>query len=134
MDLLKGENKEKSQSKPRALFLFPDRQAESDTDVCSGSFPSHLEGKPCPFSDHGRLPDPRMEFPGLTSEDIRRLELIEIAPACVIQDLGALKTWQGRMRLQYTQVIEDWHLFKCRQMFLLVIPGISPLPLKRDHQ
>jgi hypothetical protein len=133
MDLLKGEKRGRNHGKPRALFLFPDQPPVSDADVCSGGFPSHLEGRHCPFSDEGRFPLFEERFSQAESEREPRLTPIERAPGCVIRDLGPLKAWQGGMQLQYPKSFEDWHLYKCRQMFLLVIPRISHLAPGGEH-
>jgi len=43
---------------PRALFLSPDGNIYPDSMICSGVLPAELNGKPCPFSQSGRIPDP----------------------------------------------------------------------------
>ena len=112
-------------SKPRALFLFLDGPVQPEMLVCSGRFPSHLAGKPCPYSDQGRIPLPppkQEEEHGLA--EFPAVAPIELTPACVIQDLGRLRNWRGKVALVYPKEFENERLFKCRQMFLLVIPGI----------
>ena len=44
-------------SEPRAIFLSPDGSLYPDTLICSGVIPPELGGKPCPFSQAGRMPD-----------------------------------------------------------------------------
>ena len=133
MDLRRGESGEEGWGKPRALFLFPDRPAESDAEVCSGAFPSHLEGKACPFSDAGRFP----LFAGSSdnSEGVSALtpRAFDMLLACIIQNLGPVKAWRAQALLKYPKRIEDCLLFKCRQMFLLVIPGISGPSSEKDY-
>ena len=43
---------------PKALFLSPDGKVYPDYLICSGTLPPELNGKSCPYSQNGRLPDP----------------------------------------------------------------------------
>jgi hypothetical protein len=107
--------------KPRALFLFEDGQFVREDEVCSGQFPSNLQGKPCPFSEEGRMPDlvPLDEQVQLSKSELEPGE--EFVPACTLQRLGVLKGWLsviwGRVPAKY----QAQQLYKCRQMFLFVL-------------
>jgi hypothetical protein len=111
--------------KPRALFLFPDGIFLRDDLVCSGIFPSHLDGQPCPFADEGKIPKPRPldEVKASTHPKLGRVG--DLVPPCVVGQLGPLKAWRRREGAHYPSDLSPLRLYKCRQMFLLVVPGIS---------
>jgi hypothetical protein len=120
-ELLEGVKMAGGHSKPRALFLFMDSEAKPDTEVCSGQFPSHLKGKPCPFSDHGRMPkvtesqgDPEIDHCSTEPEFLR-------AHPCMLQKLGQLNQWREEVPLVFQNELAHKILYKCRQMFLLVL-------------
>jgi hypothetical protein len=47
----------------------------------------------------------------------------DLAPPCAVQHLGRLGNWrQGEV--DHAEELRDLRLFKCRQMFLLVVPGL----------
>jgi hypothetical protein len=125
VELLKGVEMAESHSKPRALFLFPDIDPEPDYVVCSGLLPSHLKGQHCPYSDHGNIPLD-MEASGLDTRDMQEVyEPLAFAPSCIVLYLGRLGDWQGEIPLKYPEEMAHLPLFKCMQMFLLVIPGME---------
>lgn len=110
-------------SGPRALFLVGEGKLVPDHLVCSGVFPSHLAGKRCPFSEAGRMPEVAAVSENLASiEGLNRAG--ELAPPCAIRVLGKLQTWQGE-HSSYSVNMRNLRLFKCKQMFLLVIPGLT---------
>ena len=43
---------------PKLLFISADGRVYPDTLICSGELPTELGGKPCPFSQAGRIPEP----------------------------------------------------------------------------
>ena len=107
--------------KPRALFLFPDGQLLDDNLICSGTFPSGLEGKHCPFSEGGRMPQPK------PIDEASKSKLGQsggLAPPCAVESLGNLEAWQGAGEVRYPEELGSLEVYKCRQMFLLVVPGL----------
>jgi hypothetical protein len=46
------------------------------------------------------------------------------APPCCIEQLGALREWTLAEGQTLPEALEGLRLFKCRQMFLLVVPGL----------
>jgi hypothetical protein len=107
--------------KPRALFIFKDGSLLREDEVCSGEFPSSLEGKPCPFSDEGRMPDfvsPDEQI-AISNPELRSME--EFIPACTLQRLGTLGSWPGVLQERVPERYQALSLYKCRQMFLFLI-------------
>jgi hypothetical protein len=119
--MLKGVEMANCRREPRALFLFLNEEPKTDTEICSGHFPSHLKGKPCPFSDRGRLP------PYIESRDEPIVEsnstdyLAPDAQPCKLQKLGRVDQWQKEVPLIYPEEYGHKMLYKCRQMFMLVL-------------
>jgi hypothetical protein len=111
-------------SQPRALFLLPDGSVLPDSLVCSGQVPADLKGEPCPYADGGRCPS---AVP-LEAEDTRytvdKGQPSDLAPPCIKQQLANLRHWQGHDGAQYPEELLDLRLFKCRQWFWLVVPGL----------
>jgi hypothetical protein len=121
--LLKGVEMAKCHSEPRALFLFLDEEPKPDTEICSGRFPSHLKGKPCPFSDQGRLP-PYIVSRGETTIDINSTDsVIPDTQPCRLQKLGQVDQWRKEVPLIYPKEYAQKMLYKCRQMFMLILLG-----------
>ena len=111
----------KSHSKPRALFIFFDLEPKPDDEICSGQFPSHLDGKPCPYSDHGRMP--RRDNAGgeiLAQQDLTH-QVPKLIRSCRLQALGRLEQWKSDVPLGYPKELENEILYKCRQMFMVVL-------------
>ena len=113
--------------KPRALFLFPDGKLLSDHLVCSGIFLSRLEGKLCPFSEGGRMPRPK---PIDEASKPKLGHFGELAPPCAVESLGILEAWQRAGEVRYPEELGLLKVYKCRQMFLLVVPGLTGDQLK----
>src|SRR5947209_6445408 len=110
---------------PRALFLSPDGNLYPDSLICSGILPPELNGKPCPFSQDGRIPLPLqldIETAGY-SED--KGQPGDFCPPCAKQQLRNLGHWQGHRKQKFPEHLLDLRLFKCRQWFWLVIPGLT---------
>jgi hypothetical protein len=119
--MLKGVKMANCRSEPRALFLFLDEEPKPDTEICSGQFPSHLKGKPCPFSDHGRLP-PYIETHGeLLIETNSTDSVFSDAQPCMLQKLGRVDQWREEVPLIFPKDCARKMLYKCRQMFMLVL-------------
>jgi hypothetical protein len=109
---------------PRALFLSARGPLYPESIICSGILPSQLEGHPCPYSDKGRMPYPQ---PLVEIETYARPQLGQLgdfAPPCAIEQLGHLKAWGENSGLEFPQALATLRIFKCRQMFLLVVPGL----------
>jgi hypothetical protein len=112
---------------PRALFLSPQGKIFSDRFVCSGDLPSSLGGQPCLFSDNGRIPSPRPLDELMTKMHPTLGRVGDLAPPCVIEQLGTVEAWMEAHNVHYPDVIKPLRLFKCRQMFLLVVPGLKDI-------
>ena len=111
-------------STPRALFLGTDGQVYPDNLMCSGVVPGELEGRPCPFSDRGRMPMPEPlgeTEPGSSPDKGKPGDL---CPPCAKQALGPLRHWMGHAGQNFPAELADLRLFKCRQWFWLVVPGL----------
>ncbi len=113
-----------SATQPKALFLAPNGQVYPDTLICSGALPAELNGRPCPYSQAGRCPDPQplhADDPAYSPDQGRPGDL---CPPCVKQQLAHLGHWQGHRNQQYPEALLGLRLFKCRQWFWLVVPGL----------
>ena len=49
----------------------------------------------------------------------------ELLPPCVVESLGHLETWQPAGEFRYPEELGLLKVYKCRQMFLLVVPGLK---------
>jgi len=110
---------------PKALFISPDGKVYPDTLICSGSLPPELQGKPCPYSQNGRLPDPvplNPDDPGYTPDKGKPGDL---CPPCAKQQLAHLGHWQGHGGQSFPEDLLPLRLFKCRMWFWLVVPGLE---------
>lgn len=112
-------------NRPRALFysgsgqpLLPDHR------VCSGKVPSSLNGKPCPYSIAGRIPEPVVIGEARAQETPELGEADDQAPPCAVRHYGSLADWVGPKASGFSPEVLVLRLFECRQMFLMVIPGI----------
>jgi len=118
---------------PRALFPVGDGSVYPDTLICSGILLAELGGKPCPFSDHGRLPLPRPLDPNDPSYSIDKGKPGDLCPPCAKQQLGNLGHWQGHGAQQFPADLLPLRLFKCRMWLWLVVTDLyddSPTSLK----
>ncbi|MEW6566623.1 MAG: hypothetical protein AB1449_00360 [Chloroflexota bacterium] len=123
--------------RPRALFLSPGGLFLPDDQVCSGAIPSQLKGKPCPFSDAGRIPPPVVLDEVSARRGLGVGQAGDRVPPCALQQLGRLRDWPSDTGLHYPPEIASLWLFKCRQMFLLVVPGLGngrPKELSRGNK
>jgi hypothetical protein len=112
---------------PRALFLSQQGMIFSDRSICSGDLPSRLGGQPCLFSDNGRMPYPR-PLDEIKAEMYPKLgHFGDFAPPCAIEQLGTVEAWMEAHNIRYPDVVKPLRLFKCRQMFLLVVPGLKDI-------
>ena len=110
---------------PRALFLFPEGMFLRDDLVCSGLFPSHLDGTPCPFADEGRMPKPQPLDEVKVSMHPKLGCVGDLVPPCAIEQLGPLQAWRRGEGVRYPSDLGPLRLYKCRQMFLLIVPGLT---------
>lgn len=110
-------------TEPKALFISPDGNIYPDTLICSGILPAEFGGKPCPFLRAGCL-DP---LP-LNSDDptytIDKGQSGDLCPPCAKQQLANLGHWQGHGKQQFPKELLSLRLFKCRQWFWFVVPGL----------
>lgn len=109
---------------PRALFFLPGGALIGDAQICSGNYPTRLRGEPCPFSVNGRMPPP-IRVDEVTQRRLpKRGEIGEWAPPCCLEQLGSVKEWRLARLFSIPESFESLRLFKCRQMFFLVVPGL----------
>ena len=57
MSIVREVYDERPQRRPEGHLPVPDGNVYPDTLICSGVIPSELGGKPCPYSQAGRMPD-----------------------------------------------------------------------------
>lgn len=109
---------------PKAFFLSPDGQIYPDTLICSGTISAELNGKPCPYAQNGRLPEPiPLEETDLSySPDKGRPG--DLCPPCAKQQLASLGHWQGHGQQTFPEELLTLRLFKCRMWLWLVVPGL----------
>jgi hypothetical protein len=122
---------------PKAIFLSPDGNIYPDTLICSGVIPPELGGKPCPYSQAGRMPDVVPLDPAVANYTIDKGRPGDLCPPCAKQQLANLGHWQGHGKRQYAEELLPLRLFKCRQWFWLVVPGLcdaEPQTLSKNGQ
>lgn len=108
---------------PRALFLSHNSGLIDDARVCSGEMSPGLGGKACPFSSGGRFPGLTTAHPAQLAADPNRPSITWEVPGCVDKPMGRLGAWI-ETELGHDPVA-DLQVFRCLQMFLLVIPGLQ---------
>jgi hypothetical protein len=113
-----------TQDTPRALFLAPDGQIYPDTMICSGILPAELGGAPCPFAEQGRIPKPQPLDADDPTYSIDKGRPGDLCPPCAKQQLAHLGHWQGHGKQQFPTELLPLRLFKCRQWYWLVVPGL----------
>jgi hypothetical protein len=113
-------------NRPRALFYSGSgRPMLPDHLVCSGRLPSSLNGKPCPYSVVGRMPEP-VPIGRSRARDAPEVgEEGDLAPPCAVRHYGSLADWVGPRTSGFPDDVLALRLFECRQKFLLVVPGIQ---------
>ncbi|HEX6292966.1 MAG TPA: hypothetical protein VFZ66_27530 [Herpetosiphonaceae bacterium] len=110
---------------PRALFLGAGGVTYPDALICSGHIPSVLGGQPCPYSKHGRIPAPQPLDPADPTYSIDKGQPGDLCPPCAKQQLTNLGHWQGHGGQTFPDALLELRLFKCRQWFWLVVPGLK---------
>ena len=116
---------------PKALFLSPDGKIYPDSLICSGIISAELNGKPCPYSQNGRLPDPvpiDETDPNYSSDKGKPGNL---CPPCAKQQLANLGHWQGYGQQTFPEKLLSLRLFKCRMCLWLVVSGLYDAELKK---
>lgn len=108
----------------KALFLAPDGNVYPDHLICSGILPAHLNGKPCPYSQNGQFPDLAPLDPDDPDYSIDKGQPGDLCPPCAKQNLSHLGHWQQNGNKQFPEELHPLRLFKCRQWFWLVVPGL----------
>ena len=111
-------------AEPKALFISPDGSIYPDTLICSGVLPAELGGKPCPYSQAGRTPDPVPLNSDESGYTIDKGKPGDLCPPCAKQQLAHLGHWQGHVDGKFPEDLLPLRLFKCRQWFWLVVPGL----------
>jgi len=123
MKRARGVDMHEKHGKPQALFLFSNGQLIDADLICSGNLETQFEG-PCKFSADGKMPGLiRLAFNGDTQES-RLGRNGDFAPKCALEQLGSLGTWQLDIGERYPHRYRDLRVFKCRQMLMLIVPGI----------
>jgi hypothetical protein len=109
---------------PRALFFAPDGQIYPDSLICSGSISAELQGKPCPYSQQGRLPNPTPLNENDPDYSPDKGNSGDLCPPCAKQQLAHLGHWQGHGQLTFPEELLPLRLFRCRMWLWLVVPGL----------
>jgi hypothetical protein len=123
------------QDQPKALFLASDGNIYPDRLICSGTLSAELKGKPCPYSQNGRLPDLISLDPDDQTYNMDKGKLGDLCPPCVKQNLYHLGHWQGHRKQQFPEELLPLRLFKCQMWLWLVIPGLyEDNPTKIDFK
>lgn len=102
------------QGEPKALFLSPDGNIYPDTLICSGILPAELNGKPCPYSQAGRILEPLPLNRDDPSYSIDKEQPGELCSPCAKLQLTNLGHWQGHGKQKFPQELLSLRLFKCR--------------------
>jgi hypothetical protein len=115
---------DENENSPRALFLATNGNTYPDSLICSGVIPAELNGKQCPYSKNGRMPDPIPLNADDATYSIDKGQPGDLCPPCAWQQLSSLAHWQGYKGQRYPEHLLPLRLFKCRQGFWLVLPGL----------
>ena len=111
-------------STPKAIFLSLDGSTYPDTLICSGAISFELSGKPCPYSQDGRMPDVIPLDPTDSSYTTDKGQPGDLCPPCAKSQHASLQLWQVPSRQQFPAGLLPLRLFKCREWFWLVVPGL----------
>lgn len=117
----------------RAFFVSPNGTLYPDYLVCSGIIPADLNGKPCPFSQAGRIPDPAPLDPKDSTYSKDKGRAGDLCPPCAKQHLSSLGHWQNSAHPDFPSELLELRLFKCRQWFWLVVPGLKDAAPKKNN-
>ena len=108
---------------PRAIFLSSDGEWLPDNVVCSGLKFPELRGRACIHSDAGRFPLPQRLGESDSTISPEKNSNNGLTPPCAIMQLGRLEDWRNVVG-EYPRDMHGLLVFKCKQMFLFVIPGL----------
>ena len=108
---------------PQALFLFSKGLLITDDLVCSGKLETQFKGA-CKYSDDGHMPGLMTLTVDELSQESRLGMSGDLAPQCALEHLGSLESWQTTIGEQYPQRYAHFRVYKCRQMLMLIVPGI----------
>ena len=108
----------------KGLFLASDGKVYRDTLICSGILPAHLDGKPCPYAQNARLPDPQPLDAEAMGYSVDKGKPGDLCPPCAKQNLSSLAHWQGHGGQNFPEELLPLRLFKCRQWLWFVVPGL----------
>jgi hypothetical protein len=122
--LVKGVSMGHQEDEPRALFPSPDGTIHPDSLVCSGQVSGYGTGQPCPHSEAGRAPLPHRLDPPAVRLSPELGEAGDLCLPCSVQHFGSLETWLGGDLGRLPSGLGPLRLFRCRQWFLLVVPGL----------
>ena len=111
-------------AEPKAFFISPDGNIYPDTLICSGILPAELGGQPCPYSQAGRIAPPLPLNANDPNYSIDKGQPSDLCPPCAKQQLAHLGHWQGHGKRQFPEELLSLRLFKCRQWFWFVVPGL----------
>jgi len=111
-------------SNPKALFLSTRGNIYPDSLICSGLLAVELKRLACPHSVEGRIPAPVPLDGNDASYSADKGNIGDLCPPCAAQQLANLGHWQGYKGQMYPDELLPLRLFKCRQGFWLVIPGL----------
>lgn len=109
---------------PRALFIAPSGDVYPDYLVCSGVLPAELGGRPCPYSEDGRMPEPQRLEARARNYSADKGKPGDLCPPCAKQALGPLGRWDGHHGCTVLADLHPLRLFKCRMWMWLVVPGL----------
>ncbi len=107
----------------RALFISRDGGIYPDDLICSGVLPAELGGRPCPYAQAGRMPEPVPLSPDDPAYTVDKGQPGDLCPPCAKQQLAHLGHWL-RNGARIPKELLPLRLFKCRQWFWLVVPGL----------
>lgn len=121
----------------KALFLSSDGRIYPDSLICSGIIPAELGGKPCPYAQNGRFPDPVPLDATHPQYTIDKGNPGELCPPCAKQKLAHLGHWQGHGGQTFPEALLPLRLFKCRQWLWMVVPGLheaEPTKIQEENE
>jgi len=123
MKRARGVDMHEKHGEPQALFLFSNGQLVAADLICSGNLETQFKG-PCKYSDNGNMPGLIRLTLNAGTQEARLGRNGDFAPQCALEQLGSLGTWQLTIGERYPHRYWDFRVFKCRQMLMLIVPGI----------
>jgi hypothetical protein len=107
-----------------ALFISTDGYLYPDYLICGGLVPIERQGRVCPFSDQGRMPLPVPITPD-DNDLLARGKPGDYCPPCATHQLASLGHWQSHKAQDFPPALLPLRLFRCRQGYWLVVPGLK---------